>query len=65
MSKPTDHANITSIISEINSASAHVEGPDVDENGRRQLLDAAERLIIAVRTPGENLYLASAQVCLL
>jgi hypothetical protein len=66
MSKVTDHANINSItgISEIHAASAHVMEPHVDENARRQLIDAAERLIIAARTPGENLYLTSAQVYL-
>jgi hypothetical protein len=63
MSNLTDHANINSIVSQIHAASAHTTKPNVDENARRQLTDAAERLIIAARTPGENLYLTSAQVC--
>lgn len=64
MSNLTDHANIDSLVSQIHAISAHVVGSNVDEEARRQLIDAAERLVIAARTPGENLYLASAQVCL-
>jgi hypothetical protein len=37
-------------------------GNEGDESSRKKLINAAEKLIIAARTPGENLYLTTAQV---
>jgi hypothetical protein len=62
MSKPTDEHNLSSLISDISIYGKRVlDGSD--EAARMQLIEAAEKLIIAARTPGENLYLTAAQVC--
>jgi hypothetical protein len=61
----TDVDSVRSLLSEVNSLGALVIGKEGDESARKKLINAAEKLIIAARTPGENLYLTAAQVGLL
>lgn len=65
MSKPTDTDSIKSLLAEVNSLGKLMIGDDGDESSRTMLINSAEKLIIAARTPGENLYLTTAQVGLL
>lgn len=65
MSSPTDVESIRFLLSEINSLGTLMLGEDTAEQVRKELILAAEKLIIAARTPGENLYLTAAQVGLL
>ena len=65
MSSPTDAESIRFLLSEINSLGTLMLGEDHAEQVRKKLILAAEKLIIAARTPGENLYLTAAQVGLL
>jgi hypothetical protein len=65
MSSPTDVESIRFLLSEINSLGPLMLGEDNAEQVRKKLILAAEKLIIAARTPGENLYLTAAQVGLL
>jgi hypothetical protein len=65
MSSPTDVESIRFLLSEINSLGPLMLGEDIAEQARKKLILAAEKLIIAARTPGENLYLTAAQVGLL
>jgi hypothetical protein len=62
MSSPTDVESIRSLLSEINSLGTRMLEEDNAEQVRKKLILAAERLAIAARTPGENLYLTAAQV---
>jgi hypothetical protein len=62
MSKPTDTESIKTLLAEVNSLGALMIATDGDDSSRKLLIDAAEKLIIAARTPGENLYLTTAQV---
>lgn len=62
MSVPTDLENIKSLLAEVNSLGNLVINHDGDEATRKTLIIAAEKLIIAARTPGDNLYLILAQV---
>jgi len=61
MSQLTDLDSISSLLSQI-----RVHGEQVvrssDDAARKKLIEAAERLIVAARTPGENLYLLCSQV---
>lgn len=65
MSSPTDVESIRFLLSEINSLGTRMLGEDNVEQVRKKLILAAEKLVIATRTPGENLYLTAAQVGLL
>jgi len=65
MSKPTDLESIKSLLAQVNSLGTLMLVSEGDEPTRKQLINAAEKLVIAARTPGENLYLTAAQVCLL
>lgn len=62
MSKPTDFDSIESLLAEVNSLGAQMLAAHGDEPTRKKLINTAERLVIAARTPGENLYLTAAQV---
>ncbi len=64
MSSPTDVESVKSLLAEINSLGTLILG-NGDESARKKMISAAEKLIIAARTPGENLYLTAAQVRLL
>lgn len=61
MSSPTDAESIRFLLSEINSLGTLMLGEDHAEQVRKKLILGAEKLIIAARTPGENLYLTAAQ----
>jgi hypothetical protein len=65
MSSPTDVESIRFLLSEINSLGTLMPGEDNAEQVRKKLILAAEKLVVAARTPGENLYLTAAQVGLL
>jgi hypothetical protein len=62
MSNSTDVESVKLLLTEVNSLGKLVIENDGDESARKALINAAEKLIIAARTPGENLYLTSAQV---
>jgi hypothetical protein len=65
MSSPTDFESVKVLLSEVNSLGTLVIGTEGEESARKRLIHAAEKLIVAARTPGENLYLTAAQVGLL
>ena len=65
MSSPTDVESIRFLLSEINSLGTLMLREDHAEQVRKKLILAAEKLVIAARTAGENLYLTAAQVGLL
>jgi hypothetical protein len=65
MSTPTDIGSVKFLLTEINSLGLLVLGENGNESARKRLISAAEKLIIAARTPGENLYLTAAQVGIL
>jgi hypothetical protein len=62
MSSPTDIESVKLLLDEVNSLGSHLLEGDGKESARKGLINAAEKLIIAARTPGENLYLTAAQV---
>lgn len=61
MSKPIDMRGMSSLLSEINTHGKQVLRGS-DDVARKKLIEAAEKLVIAARTPGENLYLLCSQV---
>lgn len=61
MSSPTDVESVKLLLAEVNTLGRLVIGNDGGESARKKLISAAEKLIIAARTPGENLYLTAAQ----
>lgn len=61
MSRPMDLSGITSLLSEINTHGEQVLRSS-DDMARKKLIETAEKLVIAARTPGENLYLLCSQV---
>jgi hypothetical protein len=65
MSSPTDIESVKLLLAEVNTLGRLVIGNDGGESARKKLISAAEKLIIAARTPGENLYLTAAQVGIL
>ena len=50
------------LLADINSLGKQIIGEDGDDLARKRLINAAEKLVIAARTPGENLYLTASQV---
>ena len=65
MSKPTDRESIKALLAQVNSLGAQTLVDDGDDSARKKLINATEKLIIAARTPGENLQVTASQVCLL
>jgi hypothetical protein len=65
MSTPTNIEAIKSLLDQVNSSGSLVIEGEGDESTRKKLIVAAEKLIIAARTPGENLYMTTAQVYIL
>lgn len=61
MSRPMDLNSITSLLSEIDKHGEQVLRSS-DDMARKKLIEAAEKLVIAARTPGENLYLLCSRV---
>lgn len=65
MSSPTDLESVKLLLAEVNSLGSLLLDNTGNETVRKGLINAAEKLVIAARTPGENLYLTSAQVNIL
>ncbi|PMD35786.1 S-adenosyl-L-methionine-dependent methyltransferase [Hyaloscypha variabilis F] len=61
MSSPTDIESVKLLLGEVNSLGSLLLEGDGNESARKALIIAAEKLVIAARTPGENLYLTAAQ----
>ncbi len=65
MSHHTYIESVKSLLPEVNSFGTLVIKSEGDGAARKKLIGAVEKLIAAARTPGENLYMTAAQVCLL
>ena len=62
MSSPTDLDSVRLLLAEVNSLGSLLLHDAGNETARKGLISAAEKLVIAARTPGENLYMTAAQV---